>query len=138
MQEVITNISYANDKDLFFLIQNEKIKQNELLFAVENKRILVARRSEVGVGWLRWNFFWDEIPFMNMLYLVESYRGSGNGEKLVGEWEKMMKKQGYNTVMVSSRSDKTTQHFFRKLGYNDCGSLINKDKPLEIFFKKEL
>ena len=36
-----------------------------------------------NLGWLRWNLFWDEIPFMNMLYVLEHSRGVGLGRALV-------------------------------------------------------
>ena len=35
------------------------------------------------VGWLRYNLFWDNTPFMNMLYLLDNERGKRNGSRLV-------------------------------------------------------
>lgn len=34
-----------------------------------------------------------------------------------------MKAQGYGMVMVSSQVDEDVQHFYRRLGYQDCGAL---------------
>lgn len=39
-------------------------------------------------------------------------------------WEQDMHPQGYDMVMVSTQVDETAQHFYRKLGYKDCGGLV--------------
>ena len=82
--------------------------------------------------------FWDNIPFMNMLYLNESYRNKGIGKELVRFWETEMKKKGYNLVMTSTLSNEQAQHFYRKLGYKDSGSLLLENEPLEIIFTKRI
>ena len=35
------------------------------------------------IGWLRFNLFWDNIPFLNMLYFLEEYRRKGYGKQLL-------------------------------------------------------
>ena len=90
------------------------------------------------VGWLRWNLFWDEIPFMNMLYFLEEYRGKGYGTQMVKFWESEMVKLGYDKVMTSSQANEFAQHFYRKLGYQDAGSFFPFCNDLEIIFTKEL
>lgn len=50
------------------------ISEKELKNAIHAKRVLVMYRNDCFVGWLRFNLFWDEIPFMNMLYFLEKYR----------------------------------------------------------------
>jgi len=49
-----------------------------------------------------------------------------------------MKTQGYKKVLTSTLSNEDAQHFYRKLGYKDCGSLLLPDEPLEIIFIKEI
>ena len=39
--------------------------------------VLVMLDGDNFAGWLRWGLFWDEHPFMNLLYLLEPYRGKG-------------------------------------------------------------
>lgn len=92
----------------------------------------------VFVGWLRFNLFWDSIPFMNMLYFTEEQRRKGYGRTLVEFWENEMLKNQYKTVMTSTRADEKAQFFYRKLGYRDCGSLLLPDEPLEIILSKKL
>lgn len=93
--------------------------------------------GDIFAGWLRFNFFWDNIPFMNMLYILEDYRGKGYGSQLVGFWEKEMLKKEYKMVLTSTRSNGRAQFFYRKTGYVDCGSLRLPGEPLEIILLKK-
>lgn len=71
------------------------------------------------IGWLRYNYFWDNTPFMNMLYLNENYRNKGIGKEFVRFWENEMKIKGYKLVITPTLSNEQAQHFYRKLGYKD-------------------
>ena len=110
-----------------------KIREGEALTAEEDGR---------PVAILRWNFFWDEIPFCNLLYLAEDRRGRGYGSLLMARWERELAARGCDMAMVSTQSDETAQHFYRKLGYRDCGGFIvdipGHEQPLELIFLKGL
>ncbi len=109
--------------------------------AVEDGRIIGGMgviENDHFAGWLRFNLFWDEIPFMNMLYLSEEYRGQGYGGRLVTFWEKEMKDNGYGMVLTSTLSSEQAQFFYRKNGYVDCGSLLLPGEDLEIILRKKL
>ena len=101
-------------------------------------RVLIMERDGERVGWLRWNLFWDNTPFMNLLYLLDDYRGKGFGKALVTRWEADMVALGYGSVMTSTQSDEAAQHFYRKLGYRDAGALLLPGEPTELLFIKEL
>lgn len=75
---------------------------------------------------------------MNMLYINANYRNKGIGKELVLFWENEMKKKGYKFLMTSTLSNEEAQHFYRKLGYKDSGSLLLPNEPLEIIFIKKL
>lgn len=94
--------------------------------------------DEKFVGWLRYGMFWDELPFMNMLFIIEAYRGRELGKRLVQKWEEDMCDNGYKMVMTSTLSNEGAQHFYRKLGYRDIGGFIMPNKPEELMFLKEL
>lgn len=57
-------------------------------------------------------------------------------------WENDMKEQGYGMVLVSTQVDEEAQHFYRKLGYKDCGGFTigipGYEQPMEMFMSKEL
>ena len=82
-------IRYANKNDITTLKKYDKhICEIELKNSINAKRILILLHNDTFIGWLRFNLFWDNIPFMNMLYMLEDYRGKGYGKQLVGFWEK--------------------------------------------------
>ena len=132
-------IRYADQDDFSTLAQYDKhICEDELKRSIDAKRILVLFSGDVFAGWLRYNLFWDNMPFMNMLYFEEKARGKGYGGQLVSFWEQEMAKKGYKTLLVSTLSSEDGQHFFRKNGYVDCGALLLPGEPLEIILQKNL
>ncbi len=96
--------------------------------------------SDKPVGILRYNLFWDNTPFCTMLYVDGNYRGRGFGKRLIEYWENDMKTRGYQMLLTSTRVDETAQHFYRKMGYKDCGSLVisipGYEQPMEMFLIK--
>ena len=100
--------------------------------------VIVARLDERLAGWLRYGYFWDSIPFMNMLHVREDLRGQGIGTQLVTFWEQAMHEQGADSVLTSTLANERGQELYRKLGYRDCGALLLPDEPLEILFLKQL
>ncbi|WP_407926351.1 GNAT family N-acetyltransferase [Gehongia tenuis] len=87
---------------------------------------------------LRYNLFWDHTPFMNMLYLLNEYRGKGLGQKLVSFWEAQMRSEGYPLVMTSTVSCEYAQHFYYKLGYAAVGGFTAQDGSYELILEKSL
>ena len=132
-------IRYAKETDISTLSEHDKhISKEELENSVRLKRILVLFVDGIFVGWLRYNLFWDNMPFMNMLYVLEGLRGKGYGKELVTFWENEMRRKGYDRVLTSTLSNEQAQFFYRKLGYTDAGSLLLPNEPLEIIFLKNL
>lgn len=113
------------------------IREEELAKTIDGGRILVMYEEGEFAGWLRFGLFWDNTPFMNMLYVMEGKRGRGYGRKLVDYWEKEMKKACYKRVLTSTLSNEEAQFFYRKLGYGDCGGLLLPGEALEIIMMKE-
>lgn len=133
-------IEYADEIDFKFILDNDRHVSKQLIKnKLKEKEIIIAKdQNDKVIGWLRFNYFWDNTPFMNMLYLNESYRNKGIGKDLVGFWESEMKIKGYELVMTSTLANEQAQHFYRKLGYKDAGSLLLEDEPLEIIFTKSI
>ena len=73
------------------------------------------------IGILRYQFFWETIPFLTLLLLEAPYRGQGYGRAAMALWEAQLIQAGYGMALVSTQSDESAQHFYRKLGYRDCG-----------------
>lgn len=132
-------IRYARPDDLDILCEYDShVTRSELATLISQKRVIILLDGNDFAGWLRYNLFWDNTPFMNMLYLLEGRRGQGFGGQLTAFWEAEMKLLGYDRVMTSSLSNEQGQFFYRKHGYIDCGSLLLPGEPLEIVFVKDI
>lgn len=114
------------------------ISKQELEISIKLHRVYIAEDNGTLIGWLRYNMFWDNTPFMNMLYFLEEYRGKGYGKRLVEFWESEMSQAGYKTVMTSTASDEYAQHFYVKLGYKSIGGFTLHDDPFELIFFKDI
>lgn len=132
-------IRYARIEDLELLSKYDvHISKGELENIIKMDRVLMIFEDDKFVGWLRFNLFWDNTPFMNMLYMLDDFRGKSYGRKLTNFWEAEMKSKGYNIVLTSTQSDEQGQFFYRKNGYKDCGALLLPGEPLEIILYKNI
>ena len=132
-------IHLATSKDFGYLTQQDQhISITMLKQKLESGEILVAHENQTPIGFLRYNYFWDNTPFMNLLFLEENYQRKGFGKRLVQHWENLMRENGYSRVMTSSLASEKGQFFYRKLGYKDAGSLLLEGEALEIIFIKLL
>jgi GNAT superfamily N-acetyltransferase len=132
------NIRVATMEDLALLVRCDWHEgSKEYVRILPLGRVLLAYEDERFVGWLRYGLFWDEVPFMNMLYFLDSERGKGYGRALVENWENRMRAEGYKRVMTSTQADESAQHFYRKLGYRDAGALILPEQAAELMMMKE-
>ena len=98
--------------------------------------------NSMPIGILRYNLFWDNTPFCTLLFIADEYQNKGYGKYLMKHWEMDMKAQGYGIVLTSTQVDEEAQHFYRKLGYKDCGGLLidipGYQQPMEMFLSKKL
>lgn len=132
-------IRYATMKDVESLNRYDKhISKRELENIVHQSRVYIAEVDGKFAGWLRYNLFWDNTPFMNMLYLLEESRGKGYGRQMVVCWEKEMSDMGFEVVMTSTASDEYAQHFYQKLGYQTIGGFTLGEDSYEVILAKSL
>ncbi len=127
----------ANLNDLPFLEEQDRhIGPEELTVSVSRGRVMMAEEKGTSIGWLRWNLFWDNTPFMNMLFVLEQWRGRQIGRELVLTWERQMWELGYETVLTSTASNEYAQHFYEKLGYRAIGGFTLPGEPYELILAK--
>ncbi len=107
----------AADQAFWFSLDTHLPKE---VFAkkIMEKTAYVIVADEQPVGLLRYNFFWDTIPFCTMLAA------------------------GHALCLTSTQVDEQAQHFYRKLGYQDAGGLLltspGFEQPMELFLIKQL
>ncbi len=132
-------IRYASTEDLDALAELDKhISSGELLNSVGLRRVIVSTENVKINGWLRYGMFWDNLPFMNMLFVNDGERGKGIGTALCDFWENELGALGFSLALTSTQSDERGQFFYRKRGYRDCGSLILPGEVTEIIMYKKI
>jgi ribosomal protein S18 acetylase RimI-like enzyme len=134
---VTTNV--ASTADLSFLGNvDAHVSFETLVDLVSMGRVMVVEVDEDTVGFLRWGLFWDQIPFMNLLWVLPDWRGQGIGRTLVEAWEQSQLAAGHDLVLTSTMSNERSQHFYRRLGYVDTGALLLPHEPAELILRKPL
>ena len=96
------------------------------------------RLKDPVVGVLRYSFFWQTIPFLDLIILDENYRNKGFGTKMMDKWESDMKIMGYSHVMTSTQADESAYIFYEKRGYKKAGGFFPPMQDAEeiIYVKK--
>ncbi len=136
-------IRYAeiNDKSAWYTLDShlpeagfdEKVRNRQGYVCIEDRKM---------IGLLRYNLFWDIIPFCTLLVIDSEYRGRGFGRQLMEHWKQDMQAAGCGMVMVSTQVDEDAQHFYRKLGFKDSGGFIvdipGYEQPMEMIMIKGL
>ncbi len=134
------NIAFAINSDYEYIKRRDHhISEFLIQSKINNNEIYILRNQDgSNIGWMRYGYFWDNVPFMNMIWVDEHYRGIGVGNKVVLFWEEQMKQKGFHMIMTSTQADEGAQHFYRKLGYQDAGCIVLDTQPLEILLIKKL
>ncbi len=82
-------IRNATISDLNVILQyDHHISESELSTSIALKRVFIVEENHQFVGWLRYNLFWDNTPFLNMLYILEPFQNKGYGKALMECFEK--------------------------------------------------
>lgn len=132
-------IRYAEPRDQdFWLRLDRHLPPDGFAQKARDRQGYILLRDGQAVGLMRYNLFWDSIPFCNLLFIEEGCRRQGYGKMLMARWEADMMETGFGMAMVSTQADETAQHFYRKIGYRDCGGFTLDAQPMEIILAKTL
>ena len=131
----------TEDKPFWYSI-DKHLPEKEFYKKIRDNQGYILIVDDKPVGLLRYNLFWDNTPFCTLIYIEEQHQKQGWGRLLMTHWEQDMRKQGYGMVLTSTQVDEDAQHFYRKLGYKDCGGLTvdvpGYEQPMEMFMVKQL
>ena len=135
-------VSYATIDDMQYVCPGENLSESEFELKVRDKRCYILHYNNERIGVMVFNLIFDFIPFLTLMYLEEPYQRKGYGTKAMNHWESEMRLHGYKVIMVSTQVNENAQHFYRKLGYKDMGSIVMDippyEQPLEMFLGKAL
>lgn len=138
-----SRIRYAEMEDSAFWFKLDRhLPLDGFESIVRDRRGYIIMDGMQPVGLLRYGLFWDLIPFCHLIYITGNCQGRGLGRKLMTCWENDMQQKGYGIVLTSTQVDEQAQHFYRRLGYRDCGGLLldfsGYGQPMELFMAKPL
>lgn len=136
-------VRYLENTDRgFWYSLDRHLPEAEFENKVKTKRGYILLLDNKPIGLLRYNLFWDNTPFCTLICVDENNRGKGYGKQLLEYWENDMKNKGYGMLLTSTQVDEAAQHFYRKLGYKDCGGFVIDipayAQPMEMFFIKSI
>ncbi len=131
----------AEDKKFWYSL-DPHLAEAEFERKVRDRQGYVLLENGIPRGLLRFHLFWDNTPFCTMLFVERDSRRKGFGRGLMEHWERDMVSKGYGMVMTSTQVDETAQHFYRKIGYKDCGGFTvdipGFEQPMELIMSKSL
>ena len=131
----------AQDQEFWYTL-DKHLPQDEFEDKVKKKRGYVLWEDDTPVALLRYNLFWDNTPFCTMLFVDWPHQKKGYGRMLMEHWEADMKSKGYGMLLTSTQVDENAQHFYRKIGYKDCGGFTvdvpGYEQPMELFMVKAI
>lgn len=131
----------AQDKEFWYTLDRH-LPEDEFEDKVKKNRGYVLWDGETPVALLRYNLFWDNTPFCTLLFVDWTHQKKGYGRMLMEHWEADMKSNGYGMLLTSTQVDEDAQHFYRKIGYKDCGGFTvdvpGYEQPMELFMIKAI
>ena len=106
---------------------------------IRRGQVVVLEDNGKILGVLRWNLFWQSLPFLDLIFLDNALRGQGWGTEMMALWEINMAEQGFRHALLSTQEDETSKFFYEKLGYTLCGDFLPPDQDArELMYRKEL
>jgi len=125
-------IRYVCEEDrTFWTTLDKHLSVNEFMLKCRDKRGYIISDNEKPIGIMRYNLFWDIIPFLTFIYIDNACQKNGFGRQAMLYWENEMRERGYKMLMTSTQVDEEAQHFYRKLGYIDRGGIFLDNTPFE-------
>ena len=129
----------AQDKDLAFLRSfTSEPGDQQLLAQIRDGRLRIIESSEGAVGFIKFCVLWEVLPFIEVIVIRDDCRGRGIGREAIRDWEKEMCGGSFQRIIVSTQADETAQYFWRRIGYQDCGSLALPGRPVELFMYRDI
>ncbi len=131
----------ATIDDLDFASQDGHIPREVVSDKIGRNEIVVAILEGHRVGYARVEFLWSTVPFLSLIWVLESYRWQGVGAAILAHLEARFSAEGHAALFSSSQADEPEpQAWHRRQGFEDCGRIdgINDNGIGEVFFRKAL
>lgn len=131
----------AATSDLEFVSQDGYLPERIVRRKIEDGAVFVAERGGECVGYLRLEYLWAKLPYIELIRVLEPHRRMGVGRALLAAVEADAAAGGHAVLYSSSQADEPEpQAWHRRMGFEECGILagINEGGVGEVFFRKAL
>ena len=115
---------------------------SEALFlrAISEGKVAVAESTDGVVGYVRWAYFWDDIPLCLTVCVKPEHQRRGIGRRLYERIEDGFRRAGRAFWLSSTEeTNVVSRRFHEALGFRAIGSLsdLGQDIP-EVFYRKDI
>ena len=141
LSETQITVRTAGERDLDVVSQDGGLPNLVLRRKVSDGDAFVALRGEEPVGYLRLEWLWSTLPYIEMIWVLEPHRRDGVGRALLTHAETYASGRGHAALYSSSQADEPEpQAWHRRMGFEECGFIagLNEGGVGEVFFRKAL
>ena len=125
--------------DRHFVSQDGYLPERIVRRKMEDGDVFVAEYGGERVGYLRLEYLWAKLPYIELIRVLEPHRRSGVGRALLAFAEADVAARGHAVLYSSSQVDEPEpQAWHRRMGFAECGLLagVNEGGVGEVFFRK--
>ena len=137
--EIVVRVAKEGDFD--FVSQDGYLPGSVLKRKVSDGDVFLALRGGEPAGYLRLEWLWSKLPYIELIRVMEPYRRAGVGRTLLTHTEAEVARRGHTALYSSSQADEPEpQAWHRRMGFEECGLLagLNEGGVGEVFFRKAL
>lgn len=127
--------------DLTFVAQDGYLAEDVVRQKIEAGDVFVAECAGERAGYLRLEYLWSKLPYVELIRVLAPHRRRGVGRSLLAFAEADAVARGHTVLYSSSQADEPEpQAWHRRMGFVECGFLagVNEGGIGEVFFRKAL
>lgn len=134
----MAEITLATEADIqdITAFENEFL-QEHLAECIKENRVFVLKYKGKTFGVMRYNFFLESLPCLDVLVLDPAYSQRGYVQKMLDYWEFRMSELRYGYVMLAMFVDQVAAYSPEKFSYQKMGSFLLPivDESVVVFSK---
>ncbi len=141
MSQPEITVRVATEDDLPFVGQDGYLPDLIMRRKVTDGDVFLALRGDEPVGYLRLEWLWSKLPYIELVQVLRPDRRAGVGRALLAHVEAEVASRGHEALYSSSQADEPEpQAWHRRMGFEECGLLagLNGGGVGEVFFRKPL
>lgn len=135
-------VRFAGPELLEWCVVSDSLVTEQIIrHKIVNDEIIIAELDGQPIGYLRLEYMWSIVPFIGLIFVIESYRKEGIGKMILAYLEDHLRSRGFDAYYSSSQADEPgPQAWHRSAGFQEAGMIsgINEGGIGEIFFRKSL